>query len=223
MTATADHWNRSHEGIPKDKAVSRYGVEKEKLFPRNTTVMDVGGGTGADSLYFLQQGHSVTLLDISDYALNVAKEKALKEGLKLTIQQTDLSQGRIDQPSKSMKRIYSRLATHYFGSTTTTNLFREIHRVLADDGVAYLTLKSPDDEKEMEFLSLTAEEIEPGVFSEDGKIKSRFTIGQLHEFLTKAGISNFTINPYIEDMGGRVDKIKSGNEKQLFNEIVIKK
>jgi len=47
--------------------------EKELQFPNGSVVVDLGGGTGEDALYFMQTGHSVVLFDISEYALKVAK------------------------------------------------------------------------------------------------------------------------------------------------------
>lgn len=223
MSSLIDDWNKSHAKIPKNKTQSRYAEEKEKLFPKNAAVVDLGGGTGADTLFFLKHGHHVTLIDISDLALALSKDKAKAEGFSLTTMQADLTDLSIALPNDFAEIVYSRLALHYFDAATTIAIFKEVLRVLKPGGKALITVKSPLDEKEMSFLASTSKQIEDGVFSEDGKLKSRFTIEQLENILKNAEITNFEVKLYEEDMGGRVDKIKSGNKKQLFNEIIITK
>ncbi len=70
------HWNKSVLERPKDRNASNYAMDKEKLFPRNSIVCDLGGGDGIDSLYFIEKGHKVYLYDISDLALKLAVERA---------------------------------------------------------------------------------------------------------------------------------------------------
>lgn len=219
MVDLIQHWNASSAKLPKNKSVSRYAIEKEKEFPKNSIIVDLGGGTGADALYFLEHGHKVILMDISDYSLNVAKKKAQELGLKLQVLQSDLNDKKIELASNSVDIVYARLSLHYFDAEATAEIFKEINRILKPGGKATLTVKSPQDISEMDFLRKTATEIESGVFSEEGRIKSRFTKQQLREILKKSGLSNYQVQPYKEDLGGRVDRIKSGNQQQLFTEI----
>lgn len=64
MIDLQDFWNKNSARIPDDKGHSLYAAEKEKEFPKNATVCDLGGGTGADSIYFAEKGHNVILVDI---------------------------------------------------------------------------------------------------------------------------------------------------------------
>lgn len=52
---------------------------------KNPKILDDGGGTGKWSIWLAQKGYDVTLLDISPRSLDVAREKAEKEGLKFPI------------------------------------------------------------------------------------------------------------------------------------------
>ena len=219
-------WNESHERIPLNKEESRYAIEKEGVFRPGSHICDLGGGTGADAMYFIQQGHSVTLVDISDYALKVARSKLPKstDPNKLDTKQADFVAGTIPLPDKQFDIVYSRLALHYFDTKTTLSLFKGIARILKDGGVAYVTLKSPKDTEDMKVVIGEASEKEPGVFvCSDGQIKSRFTPEQLQEMLTTAGITNFKVHEYIENLGGTTDVTKSGLEQMIFNEVIINK
>ena len=51
--------------------------------PRNSTIIDIGGGPGRYALYLNSQGHHVTLLDLSLENLNYAQTKAAECNVKL--------------------------------------------------------------------------------------------------------------------------------------------
>jgi len=224
-TELAKHWNESSKRIPPDKDKSPYAVGKETLFPRNANVCDLGGGMGADALYFLTKGHRVILLDISDYAL-VTAQKAVERSVlsdRLQTQQVDLSQGKIPQPDGNFDVVFSRLALHYFRRETLVSLYREVYRILKPGGVAFVSIKSVNDEKEMIFLRRTSREVEPGIFEEDGILKVRFSQEQLKDLLIEAGITDFDISEYKERFEGRKDIVKSGNEELLLADITIRK
>lgn len=205
MVDDVARWNFIHQKTHSPTLVhSKYADEKEKLFPRNSLVVDLGGGAGFDGIYFLKQGHSVVLFDISDVALALATQKATELGLtdKLVTRQIDF--GIHDLPVKdgSIDVVYSRIALHYFERAHTVKIFKDIYRALKPGGSAYLTFKSPKDTAEMERLQKTATLFEPSVYIENGLIRSRFTVEQLETMLTEAGISNCMTHDYIEELPG---------------------
>lgn len=223
MDELKNFWNKSSSKVPTDKDPSSYALEKEKQFPEKADVCDLGGGTGVDAIYFIKNGHNVTLVDISDFALQTATKKAKELNLdkNLLVIQKDLSEGNLPLPDSSFNVVFSRLALHYFLSSRLSNLLREVNRVLKPGGKAFITLKSPEDIEETKYLKRTAKEIEDGVFEEEGQIKTRFKIDKLREIVRHAGITDFEVNNYTENFNGRVDKVKSGKEELLLNEIVI--
>jgi ubiquinone/menaquinone biosynthesis C-methylase UbiE len=227
MDDLKDFWNKNTARIPQDKGQSLYAAEKELLFPRQSHVCDLGGGTGSDSLYFINQGHNVTLVDIADDALRVAVSHVPKSGSKekLTVVQCDFSSAKLPLENDSYDIVYSRLALHYFPSQVLSRLFAEVYRILRQGGRTYLTLKSADDNAEMEFLTSTATEKEEGVFDDNGRIKTRYSIDKLEEILSSAGISktDFQVKRYVEKLGNENDVVKSGNSEFIVNEITIHK
>lgn len=221
----AQLWNLSSERIPEDKDPSQYAIEKEKLFPRNAFVCDLGGGTGADTIYFLSKGHTVHLVDISDTALSGAQQRAKALGLaeRLTTEQWDFSGGELPFPENYYDVVYARLSLHYFPENVTADLFSEIYQSLTLGGAAYITMKSPMDRAEMDYLKKTAQEISLGVFEDKGQIKTRFGKEQLEKLLAKIGVEDFTVEDYTEKLDNRNDQVRSGNEVFLLTEVIIRK
>lgn len=221
------YWNKGSASMPFDKDHSRYAESVLAEITRPCAICDLGGGTGADTIYFLTKGHKVTEYDISEVGLERTREKAEKLGLEgnLELVQADFGSHNFSLPENKFDLVFSRLAVHYFTPDVTAKIFHEVYKGLKQGGVAKLTLKSPSDKDEMDFLSNNAEEINPGVFEENGMIKSRYTIKQLAEILEKAEIParQFSVKEITEDMSGRTDKVKSGNQKFILNEITIKK
>lgn len=217
------HWDVIHQkNLQPEESHSKYAEEKEKLFPKNCVVIDLGGGTGADAMFFLKQGHSVVVLDISEFALNITQERAKKLNLseKLVARQVDFGLHDIPLKNDSVDVVYSRISLHYFPTDQTTKIFKDVYRLLKPGGKAYLTFKSPEDQNEMAFLKDNSVEYEPGVFITNGQLKSRFSIEQLKNILRSAGIPNFQVSLYKESLGtgeGGVEHIL------LVNEIVIQK
>ena len=75
----------------------------------------------------------------------------------------------------------------------------------------------------MNFLLKTATKVGEGIYEDKTGTKTRFSKNQWEEILKNAGINNFEINNYTEDFSGRNDKTRSGTEKLILDEIVIKK
>lgn len=79
--AVVDVW-KEWQSFPWGKllySISRFNIQRH-LDNRPLRILDVGGGNGFNSIYFAQQGHSVTLLDYSPVMLSDAKQAAEREG-----------------------------------------------------------------------------------------------------------------------------------------------
>jgi len=222
MLDDAKRWDMIHKASEDDTTYSHYAEEKEKLFPRRSVVVDMGGGSGQDAVHFLRKGHSVVVLDVSEHALGKCRELARAAGFdkQLVTQQVDFGLHKLPVKLNSIDVVYSRISLNYFGKNHTSKLFTDIYNILKPGGTAYLTFKSPEDIEEMEFLTKTASVYEPNVFIDNEQLRSRFTPEQLTQMLKKSGISNFQVNPLQEDLSIR----KEGHKSKLFvNEVVISK
>jgi len=208
-------WDAYHKKtLSENSAPSKYAREKEAQFPRNSVVVDLGGGAGTDALYFLEKGHSVVILDISDYALGVAAENAKKKNLdkKLITKQVDFSLHRIPLKPDSVDVAYSRLSLNYFDKEETAQLIHDISVILKPGGRAFLTFKSPDEVEEMQYLRKHATLLEENVFIDNGQLRSRFSLNQLEDIVKSAGISNYEVNPYSED----IESTAVGQPRQIL-------
>lgn len=221
----AKHWDKSHFNHPKDREASNYAKDKEKLFPRNSIVCDLGGGDGIDSAFFIEKGHQVYLFDISEIALKRAQENPKLYGLKnkLITKKIDLNKDKIPTPDNLFDVVYARLSLHYFYQNRMIEIFKDIYRVLKKGGIAYIVVKSPDDKNETKWTESHGKKIKPGIYSENGLIKTRFTKKQYQSILIKAKINSYKILDYTEEFGNQKTYVKSQADKLLYNEIIINK
>lgn len=223
MLDDAKRWDAVHQRISADDDThSVYAEEKEKLFPRGSVVCDIGGGTGDDAIYFLKHGHSVVLFDISEFALKVAQKKAKERGVagSLVAKQIDFGLHKLPLKDDSCGIVYSRISLNYFPKDETIAILKAIYDALKTGGSAYITLKSHEDEKEMEYFRNNCVEYEPGVYIDNGQLRSRFSVDELKEMLPQAGISNFQVHPYKEAVG---TKKSDYQQVLLLNEIIFTK
>jgi ubiquinone/menaquinone biosynthesis C-methylase UbiE len=77
---TNDFTNNLMEYITRENLIKELPEPNEKL-----KILDMGGGTGKYSLFLSKLGYNVTLLDISDESLNIAKNKLAKENININV------------------------------------------------------------------------------------------------------------------------------------------
>lgn len=216
-------WDYYHKKMSSDDDnFSKYAQEKEVLFPKKSIIVDLGGGTGSDAMYFLEKGHSVIILDISEFALQKAIDKAKKMKLdnNLITKQVDFGLHQMPIKANTIDIAYSRISLNYFGSDHTIRLFKDIYTILKNGGKAFLTFKSSEDVEEIQYLKNKSSMYEENVFIFHNQLKSRFSRDQLRQMLNNAEIKKYEINPYIEELSDK----NPNNKKQLFtNEVIIYK
>lgn len=71
-----DEWSRLDRHKIEFEITKRY--MDAYLRGSSLEIIDIGGGPGRYSLYLAEQGHKVTLLDLSQHHIDVAKEKSLE-------------------------------------------------------------------------------------------------------------------------------------------------
>ncbi|MBD3279998.1 methyltransferase domain-containing protein, partial [Candidatus Dojkabacteria bacterium] len=170
----------------------------------------------------LENGFKVTLVDISDFALEIARKWASENKYALTTKRVTLGEDTLKLDEK-VDYVYSRLSIHYFDQETTIKVLRQIYASMKPGGKAFIVVKSPEDTEEMDYLQSNSEEIERNVYKTDIQIKSRFTKKQWEGMLEKAGITNFKVSDHTEDLTDRGDTTKSGNMRFLLVEIQFTK
>lgn len=135
----------------------------------------------------------------------------------------DFSDGKLPLPDNSFEVVYSRMALHYFFPKRLSEIYGEIWRILKPGGVAYLVMKSSEDQEEIAHLKKTATLLEDGVYKDGDFIKTRFTKEKITLILQLAGIKKFEVQHFREIFDNKKDKIKSGKSELLLDEVIIYK
>ena len=148
MKANKQFWNNVYESgdYLKKWDYSKASPElvallASPIFTPNSTVVDLGCGTGEDAIFMALQGHQVSAIDISQKALDLAKEKAKKAGIKINLQQADFLNLPLDDASVDF--INDRGSLHLLDEADWPELAKEIQRVLKPGGMLFMRGASP--------------------------------------------------------------------------------
>jgi tellurite methyltransferase len=86
-----ERWNDRYRGrAPGEGAPSDFVAWLEGVLPSAGRALDVAGGAGADAVLLAERGLAVTLLDVSDEALRLARDRATAHGVTLSTVRLDL-------------------------------------------------------------------------------------------------------------------------------------
>ena len=88
-------WNARYESREGRKEPSRFLREQEPLLPSEGRALDVAGGAGAEAEWLARRGLEVTLVDLSDVALEKAERAGREAGVKLRVQRVDVETERL--------------------------------------------------------------------------------------------------------------------------------
>lgn len=93
--AEREHWNLRYleEGWRTEPAAFLFEVAP--YLQATSRILDVGGGTGRNSVWLAAQGHDVTIVDISEVGLQMAREAAAEAGVDVTTIEMDLDHERL--------------------------------------------------------------------------------------------------------------------------------
>lgn len=128
-----NNWKALKEHIPRSYLAKRtHEFFKNK---RIKTILDLGCGSGNDTIYFHNKGYDVTALDFSQKALDLLK----KRNNKIKTLKQDITRLRI----KNYDLIFANLSLHYFDLKTTQKIVNYLQK-----HCKYLVLrvKSIDDD-----------------------------------------------------------------------------
>lgn len=112
----------------------------ELIEEKEIHILDAGGGTGHYSLPYAKKGHKVTIMDISEKMLEVAKSKAKRENVSGNVEiiQCDMSDTQL--PDECFDFIMCHLALCYVHDPMTA--LREFHRLLRKNGALSLIVEN---------------------------------------------------------------------------------
>ena len=108
-------------------------------------ILDLGCGEGLDAVFFASHDYDVVGVDFSVTAARSAREDSRHLERRVQFVVADMSKGALPFVEKSFDVAFSHLGLHYFDDAKTTQVFAEIRRVLAPDGIFAFSVKSVHD------------------------------------------------------------------------------
>ena len=137
------YWNNIYKSITNQKPTYDPWLDKYKYIltkHKDTTIIDLGCGSGSDTLYLTERNYKVLSCDYSEEALNIVKRDIPNS----KIMQLDLTE-KLPFKDESISVIIADLSLHYFNNVTTKNIIKEIKRVLKPNGYIIGRVNSVND------------------------------------------------------------------------------
>lgn len=161
-------------------------------------IVDLGCGSGGDSLYLSERGYKVVACDYSEEALKTIN-KFLPEVETLQI---DISKI-LPFENESVEIIIADLSLHYFDDETTKSIIKEIRRVLKRDGYLIGRVNSIND---LNYGAGSGKEIEKNFYLTEEGYKRFFSGEDIQNYFKE-----FIIEIYEENC-----VMKYGKKKRAF-------
>lgn len=130
-------WIDGKKVLPNNFARRSYAKVKGRKFK---TLLDLGAGSGQDSVYFADKGFKVTAIDFSKSGIANIVSLGHKN---IKVLQRDIRH--ITFPQESFDIIYAHLSLHYFNDEETTKIFNKLFKYLKKGGYVFIKCKSTDD------------------------------------------------------------------------------
>jgi tellurite methyltransferase len=127
--AAQDRWDAIYSDHDKPGDPDSFVTESEFLPSPPTTVADFAGGTGGTALWLREQGFDVTLIDVSQVALDIAQHEATRRKLSLSTVHHDL------ESSDSLAGIWDMAVCCDFLDRA---LYSTFHRHVAPHGLLFV-------------------------------------------------------------------------------------
>lgn len=178
-----DIWNFRHQKEIKGRQDIKFD-EWLKTFDEiiencKTPIIDLGCGSGNDTLYLINKEKKVISLDYSEISIKKIKEN---------IPEATAILHNIEKPlpfeNNSSEIIISDLSLHYFSREITNKIIAEIKRVLMPSGYLLLRVNSVNDKN---YGAGDGEEIEPHFYMVEDNEKMKMT----KRFFDEADIREF--------------------------------
>lgn len=201
MNSNREYWNNVYNCIKNNNIIYDLWLDKYKDIlekSRDTNIIDLGCGSGNDSVYLNERNYKVISCDYSIEALNIVK-RYIKNS---NIVEMDLTE-KFPFGDSAAEIIIADLSLHYFDYDTTKNILNEIKRVLKPEGYLIARINIIND---VNFKAGNGKEIER------------------HFYLTKDGYKRFFDYNDVKKYFGvfKIDKIEEtvvkryGADKKCF-------
>ena len=124
----ADYYDRLMSGYPYDEVLSR------TLSVTEGDGLDLGAGTGEMTLRLSRSGRRMTAVDLSNEALNVARDKSRAMGQRITFLQGDIADMSFGERRFGFVTAFCDVINYITDESSIETLFSSVHSALADGG-----------------------------------------------------------------------------------------
>ena len=161
------------------ETILQYQLTQFTSFLKGKKVLDVGAGSGRDSLYLKEEGFIVSAIDLSSEITKEAKKKT-----KVNMKEMDLR--KLNFKDKNFDGIWCCASFIHIPKKDAEKAVKEFNRVLNEQGVLYLGLREG-----------TSEGLEPSInLSREEVFISYYTQKEIEELVRNMGFD--IITTYIE-------------------------
>ena len=177
-----DGWSRARAGIPaNDPWLVRFVADLDEH--RGQPMLDLGCGTGADTLWLLEHGYDVLSADYSREALrsvaeNLFGSRTAHVDMRMPLPFADGAFG----------VIVSSMALHYFDEATTLALMGEVRRILSPGGVLLARVSSVND---VNYGAGSGREVETHYYDHGSYAQRYLTEEDVRRFFGRIGTLDF--------------------------------
>lgn len=147
---------------------------------RSQRLIEMGCGTGRNSIFFARCGLEVTGVDISSVALDLAKQDAIEAGTQVVWFLGDITNLGESVKSNTFDVVFSNFCLHLLDKDDCQAAVREIYRLLVGGGVFITSLLSISDVDYGKGAELAKNTFEVG----PGKVHYYFTRRDVEELLS---------------------------------------
>lgn len=174
-----DNWSKKRASLPVyDNWLDDYKELLNKY--KDTEILDLGCGIGADTLYLIERGFHVLSCDFSNEALKSIQKNIAGSKTKYL----DMFD-KFSFEDESYSVIIADLSLHYFDQETTTHIMNEIKRILKKDGILLSRVASVND---VNFGAGVGEQLEKNFYFEGDYTKRFFDKEDVEKYFGIIGI-----------------------------------
>lgn len=185
-----DNWSKKRRNVQVyDLWLDEYSDILENN--KDNEILDLGCGTGADTLYLIERGYKVLSCDFSKEALKSVKDNIPNSKVKYL---NMMEKFPIDDNAYSL--VIADLSLHYFDNNTTIHIMNEIKRILKNNGILLSRVASIND---FNFGAGVGEKLEKNYYFEGTYTKRFFDIEDINRYFGIVGTVELRETSMIRD------------------------
>ncbi len=168
---SVNHWNSIHKSYEREsiKVDNWLDAFEDIISKEEKAVLDLGCGSGNDTLYLINKGKKVYAADLSDNAIsNIRKNfpEVVEAGV------LNMLDG-INYDDDMFGIVIADLSLHYFTLADTDRVLQDLRRILKPDGHLLIRVNTINDTN---YGAGSGEEVEHHLYkTEDGMLKRFFS------------------------------------------------